>query len=645
MQTKDISNHMVVSYKPEIDGLRAIAVVMVLVFHAFPSYLPGGFVGVDIFFVISGYLITAILQRELEENKYSIKEFYRRRIDRLFPALLLMLFFVYIFGWFALFTDEYMQLGKQIAGGAGFIANIVLYSETGYFDTYSSTKPLLHLWSLGIEEQFYLIFPLILLFVYKRRLNPFLFLAIITIISFSLNIYLINENVEKVFYLPQYRHWELLCGSLLAVVTQKDNALSQGKLLSNTLSIIGMALIISSAILFTPAMQFPGWYAAAPVFGTIFVIAAGRGAILNGVVLSCKPALFVGLISYPLYLWHWPLLSLANIINGQVPPPYIRILLLVSAFILSVFTYLCIEKPLKRIKSWRKKTVPMLIFMIIIGITGYVTYEKKGIYNRENINISNEVSAQLNGALWQYTNNDICKTRFNFPEASGFGWWFCMLTRNEDPDVVLLGNSYANHLYPGIAESKKLRNLNVLSIGVDDVTVSVGEKENTIYKKEYNYINGIIEHTTSIKYVIISGIDANFSKEYIDKLSQRINLIEKSGKKIIVFAPHVKLNFNIKACFSRPFKKADEDCETDLKEVTSIRHNFNMLIKTLHKDHPNVLFFDPNSLICDNKGCSSIRKGLPIYRDDFKHLSAFASRELGDIFADWAAKNAPDLVK
>lgn len=190
---------MNIKYRPEIDGLRAIAVALVVIYHAFPSVLPGGFIGVDVFFVISGFLITSILKREVETGKYSIKEFYRRRIDRIFPALLVVMFSVYAFGWFTLFADEFMQLGKQIAGGAGFIANIVLYSETGYFNATSITKPFLHLWSLGIEEQFYLLFPIILYVAYKKKWNFTLLISVLAIISFALNIYSIQTNVEKHF--------------------------------------------------------------------------------------------------------------------------------------------------------------------------------------------------------------------------------------------------------------------------------------------------------------------------------------------------------------------------------------------------------------------------------------------------------------
>ncbi|ENF2570971.1 acyltransferase [Escherichia coli] len=330
---------MLIKYRPEIDGLRAIAVLLVVIYHAFPSLIPGGFIGVDIFFVISGFLITSILKSEISNSKYSIKEFYRRRIDRLFPALLLVMFSVYIFGWFTLFSDEFMQLGKQLAGGAGFIANIVLYSETGYFNATSATKPFLHLWSLGIEEQFYLLFPVILYFSYKRKLNLVLVVCFLAIISFVLNIFSISENVERTFYLPQYRHWELLLGAVLALLLHGEKGKQPNKWLAVTLTVLSVSVILIAAFVLTSTTPFPGWYALLPVVASVFLIFGLQcdGPIKS--ILSSKPFVFVGLISYPLYLWHWPLFSLAHIINGSTPPDVIMLGLMVASFVLATLTY------------------------------------------------------------------------------------------------------------------------------------------------------------------------------------------------------------------------------------------------------------------------------------------------------------------
>jgi peptidoglycan/LPS O-acetylase OafA/YrhL len=175
-------------YRPDIDGLRALAVLSVVLFHAFPEVLKGGFIGVDVFFVISGFLISTIIFTSLERGSFSFREFYARRIRRIFPALVLVLASSYVFGWFTLLADEYRQLGKHIAGGAGFISNLMLWTEAGYFDTSAETKPLLHLWSLGIEEQFYFVWPLLLCFAWKRKFNLFTIAIGVAVLSFALNL-------------------------------------------------------------------------------------------------------------------------------------------------------------------------------------------------------------------------------------------------------------------------------------------------------------------------------------------------------------------------------------------------------------------------------------------------------------------------
>lgn len=210
-------------YRPDIDGLRAIAVLAVVAFHAFPNLVKGGFIGVDVFFVISGYLISTIIFENLDKGTFTFSEFYARRIKRIFPALILVLVACLIFGWFVLLADEYNQLGKHIVAGAGFISNIVFWNEAGYFDNIADTKPLLHLWSLGIEEQFYIVWPLLLWCTWKRKLNLFTITVIFAITSFVLNLKGIKQDAVATFYAPYTRFWELLTGSLLAWVALYKN--------------------------------------------------------------------------------------------------------------------------------------------------------------------------------------------------------------------------------------------------------------------------------------------------------------------------------------------------------------------------------------------------------------------------------------
>ncbi|MDO8436823.1 MAG: acyltransferase [Nitrosomonadaceae bacterium] len=292
------SKHLIhPKYRADIDGLRAIAVLLVVTYHAFPSLVKGGFIGVDIFFVISGFLISTIIFESLERNSFSFVEFYSRRIRRIFPALLLVLIASYVFGWFALYADDYKQLGKHIAWGAGFVSNFVLWNETGYFDNAAETKPLLHLWSLGIEEQFYIIWPLLLWFAWKQRMNLLIITIAFALISFALNIGKVRSDTIAAFYSPQTRFWELMAGSILAYVTlykqnifpsfkeRFDTSLcsiirvrvlqANGMMLSNIQSMVGALLIAIGILVITDREPFPGWRALLPVAGAGLIISAG----------------------------------------------------------------------------------------------------------------------------------------------------------------------------------------------------------------------------------------------------------------------------------------------------------------------------------------------------------------------------------
>jgi peptidoglycan/LPS O-acetylase OafA/YrhL len=367
-------------YRADIDGLRAIAVLSVVIFHAFPSALRGGFIGVDIFFVISGFLISGIIFENLERDSFSFVEFYSRRIKRIFPALLLVLISCYAFGWFSLLADEYKQLGKHIAGGAGFIANFMFWQESGYFDNASETKPLLHLWSLGIEEQFYIIWPLLLWVAWKRRFNPLIITLTILVASFVLNISKVRSDTVAMFYSPQTRFWELLLGSVLAYIAlYKQNLFARMQDKGNILSVLGLTLIIIGVVVITKHKHFPGWFALLPTLGALLIIAAGMQAWLNRVVLSNRVLVWFGLISFPLYLWHWPLLSFARITKAETPSYTIRIAAVVIAIVLAWLTYQLLEKPVRFGNHSKAKTITLFILMAIMGSVGYGTYKLDGL--------------------------------------------------------------------------------------------------------------------------------------------------------------------------------------------------------------------------------------------------------------------------
>lgn len=359
-------------YRPDIDGLRAVAVGAVLLSHAFPTYLPGGFIGVDIFFVISGYLISLILIREIETSRFSILTFYRRRILRIFPALFVVLAATLLIGWYTLFRNEFIALGKHVAASVLFAENLLLWSEVSYFDASSDLKPTLHLWSLAIEEQFYIVWPLIMYLCFQLRMNALWAIALLGGASFLINLRDLNTDPTAAYYSPLGRAWELMIGSLLAYLqSYHQNFLARHQKLQ---SLIGTALIAFALIVMNEEKSFPGFWALLPTFGAFFLISAGPTEIINRTVLSRGVMIWIGLISYPLYLWHWVFLSYGHIWFGTMTVKKAAVALLVSV-IAAQLTYSLVEKPLRH----RKSTGPIIglvsaIFLVFV-VSGSISYQ------------------------------------------------------------------------------------------------------------------------------------------------------------------------------------------------------------------------------------------------------------------------------
>jgi len=298
-------------YRPDIDGLRAVAVLAVVVFHAAPSIAPGGFVGVDVFFVISGYLITGIVLDGVARGEFRFSTFYARRIRRIVPALLAVLLATLAAGWLLLLPAEYRELGAHTAGSAAFAANIVLWDESGYFFA-AHRKLLLHLWSLGVEEQFYILWP-VAVWAAARRRWVMLALALAAVASFALNVRLTySPSRPHAFFLLDTRAWELMLGGALAVFARRAPAPLPWP---NVSAFAGATLIVASVVHLSGERAFPGWLALPPTIGAALVIGAGPSAWLNRVVLAWRPAIALGLISYALYLWHWPVLALIRLVQ------------------------------------------------------------------------------------------------------------------------------------------------------------------------------------------------------------------------------------------------------------------------------------------------------------------------------------------
>jgi peptidoglycan/LPS O-acetylase OafA/YrhL len=352
-------------YRRDIDGLRALAVSAVLAFHAAPHQAPGGFIGVDIFFVISGYLITGILYGDIERKQFSILKFYARRVRRIFPALVVVLLFTLSVGWWLLFRPEFWALGRHVAASALFVENLQLWSEAGYFDVSSLQKPLLHLWSLAVEEQFYIFWPVLLFLSY--RVGAGALALILALLSFSLllNAHDATTDPTAAFYSPLGRFWEPMVGAALAVLERRRKAALPRKA-CDALSFLGAGVLLCGFALINEARPFPGYWALLPTIGTALLIAAGPNGWVNRRVFSLGPIVFVGLVSYSLYLWHWPLITYGYLAFGDHSA--VRVLACALAFGLASATYYFVEKPL-RFGAWRS-VKPLTIASSMAGMLG-----------------------------------------------------------------------------------------------------------------------------------------------------------------------------------------------------------------------------------------------------------------------------------
>lgn len=364
------------TYRPDIDGLRAVAILSVLAFHVFPGTLKGGFIGVDIFFVISGFLISSIIFRSLESGSFTYTEFYVRRIRRIFPALLIVLIFAFLIGYFLLLPDEFKSLGKHILGGSLFVSNLVLWGESGYFDTAAEMKPLLNLWSLGVEEQYYIVWPLLVAFIWKRSGNFLAIVLPILIGSLALNLFVFNSHSGSTFYSPITRFWELMIGSLLAYASVHNIKILPSSISPNAVSWLGLLLVVTGFFLIDSRKVFPSYWTLLPTMGTFLIICAGSGSFVNSAILSNRLLVFIGLISYPLYLWHWPLLTYSRIIDmtGTLE----KIGVIVTSFFLAIATYRFVETPVRSGLSGKwpraelsRGLVSAMVVMAALGITSY----------------------------------------------------------------------------------------------------------------------------------------------------------------------------------------------------------------------------------------------------------------------------------
>lgn len=635
-------------YRPDIDGLRAMAVLPVVAFHAFPTWVTGGFIGVDIFFVISGFLISRLILEELAHGTFTFSGFFARRIKRIFPALILVLACCYAFGWFALFSDEFQQLGKHIAAGAGFSSNIILWFEAGYFDNSGETKPLLHLWSLGIEEQFYILWPLLIWACWKKKANILLLCAGLFALSFIGNAVYTGKDPVTAFFSPLTRFWELLAGALVAVVFYRKKVESIGALpqapcsLPHGTSLLGAILLLCGIFFMDETKAFPGFWALLPVCGATLIIASGKNGLFNRLVLSHPAVVWIGLISYPLYLWHWPLLSFARIIEGDTPDRVIRIGAFALSILLAWLTYVGVEKPVRFGAPSALRTALLILLMVASGAAGYATYKAQGYPARASIKdyINNN-----NELIRTPTVDEAC---LSYIGTKSPAFPICRFENADSPEVVaVIGDSHAHTAFPGMAEILKDRKISTLLMANSGCPVLKGaptgkdQKEKNLCNARIEQILEIILSKKEIEKVYLFTRGAKnltgrepltgdrdmlgsailSAQDYKNGLQATIDTLHNAGKKVTYVMENPELKWLAETCTERPFRQKSYDCRPIKQDVIDRYRQYTDILSQVR----NVTVIDTLDLFCPSERCKVFENGILLYADD-DHLSVTGSR-------------------
>jgi len=662
-------------YRPDVDGLRAVAILAVLGFHAFPERVPGGFVGVDVFFVISGFLITGILLDGFAARSLTLATFYARRVRRIFPALVLVAFACGVAGWFLLLPDEYAQVGKHMAAGLAFVSNLALWREAGYFDSASETKPLLHLWSLGIEEQFYLLWPLLL--IGARRLGLRRLIAPVVLLglaSFLLGIFLLAPSPAAAFYLPFARFWELMAGALLSCM-QRERPLAPiaarsrfQSFLSHVLSLAGLSLVLVATFALDRDTPFPGWWALTPAAGAFLMVLA-RDSWFNRRVLASPLLVHIGLISFPLYLWHWPLLAMARVTLGQVPPPSIRLALVAAAFLAAELTYRFVERPFR---TGSGSVRLLAAAALLVAAAGLAIRQSYGFGFRFD-----EIEAVKDLSYVQQWGRNAATQAPCLPPHEDWREPTCRLSIAGHPRVALFGDSHAQHLFPGLADQAPSRSLLLLTIpGCPPVSgISLAMTTGECRRRSEQALSALLAQpgiqTVMLAFQSAYLSDTAFTADYVAKgqraatmsipgvrftsredvflfgLESTVRTLEAAGKEVAILLDTPELPFSPRDCLRRRllgFGGLSTECVLRTDVVRERQRAYREVVLRLVARHPQIGVFDPIPVLCPDDTCRYQDSEGLLFRDSH-HLSLRGSTLIARSLHQWAGRTRVETGK
>ena len=669
-------------YRREIDGLRAVAVLPVILFHAGFNYFEGGFVGVDVFFVISGYLITTIILADMNNGTFSIVTFYERRARRILPVLFFVMFCCLPFAWLWLLPTHLKDFSKSLTAVSLFSSNIFFWKGSGYFDTAAELKPLLHTWSLAVEEQYYILFPLFLLALWKLR-KRWIFGILIALALISLTMAHIGaySYPSATFYLLPTRGWELAIGAIIAFyfLYKRDQIefIRSNKSISEAFSFIGLSLICYSIFAFNKSTPFPSIYALIPTVGAALIIIFSTVDTTVGRLLSSKLMVGIGLLSYSAYLWHQPLFVFARYRSMTEPGVMLLVVLSCLSIVFAYFSWRYIEIPFRDKKTFGRKKIFCfaVVGSIFFAATGFAGRMNKGWAGR----IPSDLNMIFNNAIEISPIEKLCQPPIISHAKDSY-----VMPDNAKRYVYLIGDSHAGALASTLQHGiEDLRINNGMDIGfmafvkngcppVTKVYRSNGEKGEEVCKSHNDDVYSYISSNNSIEYIVMStrwtlnyvgdrfnnfegGIEyggpANLvvvyddikyyndkkliSERYTESIKYLINL----GKKVILVYPIPEVGWNVPDYFLKYSfsNKIDSNNTNPVIGSTSYdvfvnRNNEVYNILDSIGEHPNLFRVYPDKIFCNtfaSERCSVQNNGQIFYRDD-DHPSLAGSKLIVD---------------
>ena len=635
-------------YRGDIDGLRAIAVLSVVLFHINPALVPGGFAGVDIFFVLSGYLITTNIRNDVSAGRFSLSRFYARRVKRIIPALATVVFATLIAGQLILIPEHFEELAGSAIASMLSAANIYFtyFVDTGYFAEESSTKPLLHIWSLGVEEQFYLFWPMIAVVLVSRLGRSAAGVAIVgalTAALFVLSEWIVQAEPTFGYYMLPSRAAELLIGATLSFLPATwANRLSQ-RHVGEAISICGFALIAYSLGLIHETDAFPGFNAIPSTLGTALLIAAGQQhKTLSSRALSLAPMLWFGWISYSLYLWHWPVVAYLRYAYIDITP-LVGAMAFVGMVAASVLSYRFVETPFRavsappsRIFAWQfaaPTAVLVCLASLVIATSGFGTY-------LWNDNYMTRFRAGL--VLFQpnYSYDYVCQR--GVISARDLDNPRCIINGEHEPSIVLWGDSHAAHytgVLGGIAEKSgaSFRNFEHSAcppIVEDGARFALARYRENCTASLAVAVPRVFDYDT----VILGGqwsVYHHASKDFVPALAETVKIFLAQGKKVVILAQTPRIRAFDRHCDQKALKLRFLDCQTMFNSKRSDRlpeARANQAIADALPDDPGVEMFDISDTICPKGICSPYFEGQLSYYDP-SHLNMPASWRIGERLA------------